>query len=155
MARPNTDRPNTLNRSERPKRVPINGLRNKLAVLGLEPGWHYIWLRDDEIYRFEMGGYDYVTHDVIVGDRAINVAGQVGAKVTYPGGNGVTLYLMRCPEEVYQEELAMVHQQVDEAEAAMKQHLNSNADGRYGKVEIEESKPVEQRAPRGVNLGKL
>jgi hypothetical protein len=149
MARPQVDRPNTLNRSERPKRVPINGLRDKLAVQGLEKGWHYIWIRDDEVYRFEMGGYDPVSHAVTVGDRHINTAGQIGANVTYPGGNGVTLHLYRCPEEVYQDELNAVHQQVDEGEAVMKQQLNSTSDGRYGKVEIEESKPVETSAPRG------
>lgn len=150
MARPNVDRPNTLNRSERPKRVPINGLRDKLSVIGQEAGWHYIWIRDDEVYRFEMGGYDPVTHDVIVGEKHINVAGQIGTHVTYPGGQGVTLHLYRCPDEVYQDELNAVHKQVDEGEAVMKAQLNSKSDGRYGKVEIEESKPVENVKPRGV-----
>jgi hypothetical protein len=149
MARPQVDRPNTLNRSERPKRVPINGLRDKLSVQGMEPGWHYIWIRDDEVYRFEMGGYEKVTHDVTVGDRHINTAGQIGSAVTYPGGNGVTLHLFRCLDEVYQAELDSIHQQVDEGEAAMKAQLNSNTDGRYGKVEIEQSKPIEKSAPKG------
>lgn len=150
MARPQVDRPNTLNRSERPKRVPINGLRDKLSVVGMEPGWHYIWIRDDEIYRFEMGGYEPVAHAVTVGDRHIDVASQIGSKISFPGGNGVTLFLYRCPQEVYDEEMGDVNRQVDESEAAMKEQLNSNTDGRYGKVEIEQSKPVENVKPRGV-----
>lgn len=140
------DRPTSLTRSERPVRVSINGYRDLLVVRGQEPGWHYIWVDDPSLSKYEMGGYDYVTHEVVVGDKRVNIPGQIGGKVTQSGGNGITLFLMRCPEEVYQDELRIVHQRVDESEGNMKEALNSTADGRYGKVKIEESKPVARKA---------
>jgi hypothetical protein len=134
------DRPNTLNRSERPKRVPINGFRDVLAVGGQEPGWHYCWVNEDEVPRYENGGYDFVEHDVTIGDRKVNAASQMGGRISTAVGNGVTGFLMRCPDEVYQEELDLVHGRVDESERAMYQNLNSGTDGRYGSVKIERPK---------------
>jgi hypothetical protein len=121
----------------RPKRVPINGYRDILKVAGQEPGWHYAWIADENTYKMEQGGYDFVTHDVTVGDRRINAASQVGSKISIPGGNGITLFLMRCPNEVYQEEMDLLHEKIDENEQAL---LNKEA-GRYGDVKVGRGKP--------------
>lgn len=128
-------------RSGRPARTPINGYRDVLKVDGQEPGWHYAWITDENTYRMEMGGYEFVSHDVVVGDRRINAASQIGSKVSIPGGNGVTLFLMRCPEEIYQEEMDLMHQRVDDNERAVFGKLNSKEDGRYGEVSIKRGKP--------------
>lgn len=136
------DRPSSLNRSERPKRTPIHGKRDIMNVKGQEPGWHYCWVNDGEDYRgwverFIEGGYEFVSHDVTIGDKQINAASQIGGKISMAVGNGVTGFLMRCPEEVYLEELEILHAEVDEKERSMRQQLNSKDDGRYGSVEIQ------------------
>lgn len=143
MARPKLEnRPSKINRSGRPNRTPINGFRNKLTVTGQEPGWHYCWVDDPQVDRFLSGAYEFVTHDVTVGDKKIDAAGQIGGKVSMPGGNGVTLFLMRCLEEDFEADQAEIQEQVDENERAMLGALNSKEDGRYGEVKIESSKPT-------------
>ena len=123
-----------LNRAERPKRIPITGFRNKLTVEGQEPGFHYCWVRDDLVSRHERAEYEFVTHDVIVGDAAITA---VGGKVAVPGGNGVTLFLMRVPQELYDADMKELRDDVDEKEVDMYRSLNSGIDGQYGKVELD------------------
>jgi hypothetical protein len=131
-----TDKPSTLNRSDRPTRLPITGFRNKLTVEGQEAGFHYCWVRDDLIARFERAEYSFVTHDVIVGDVHI-ASSAIGGKVSVPGGNGVTLFLMRVPQELYDGDMQELADDIDEKELDMYRQLNSSKDGQYGKVEID------------------
>ncbi len=73
MARPNMEeRPEKLNRSERPKRSPL-GRRDKLKVTGQEPGWHYCWVNDENVDEYMEHDYVFVTHEVSVGSKAVNV----------------------------------------------------------------------------------
>lgn len=131
-----SDKPSTLNRSERPTRVPINGLRDIMNVRGQEPGWHYCWVNEDNCPRYELGGYEFVSHEVIVGDRKIDSASMIGGKVAKAVGNGVTAYLMRCPQEVFEEEQRLINERTDATEQSLRENLNAGGDGRYGKVEI-------------------
>lgn len=126
----------STNRSDRPKRVPINGYRDILSVQGQEAGFHYAWVRDDLVPRFESGAYEFVTHAVTVGDRKINSASQIGSKISIAGGNGRTLYLMRVLQEYYDEDMEAYNADIDAKEAAMFQQLNSKEGGRYGEVQI-------------------
>ena len=144
MGRPKKveDRPSSLNRSERPKRVPINGLRDILKVVGQEEGWHYCWVNEDRVPRFQAALYDFVTHPCIIGDRKVDECTTPGSGHTKPVGNGVTAYLMRCPQEDFEAEEAQHMSEVKAREDAMKRALNTPTDGRYGKVEIEQNKPV-------------
>lgn len=135
MARPQVeDRPNTVNRSDRPKRVPINGHRDILAVHGKEPGFHYCWIPEHMTARYESAGYDFVTHEVVVGDRKLNAGSQIGSKVSVPVGNGVTGFLMRCEESIFLEEKTHVHREADKQEQLMRS--SANEEGRYGQVKI-------------------
>lgn len=121
-------------RSGRPSRVSINGYRDVLKVEGQEPGWHYAWITDDNIPRFQDAGFVFVEHDVVVGNRRVNAASQVGSHVSIPGGNGVTLFLMRCEEDIYDEEMQLIQDDVDAKERAL---LSINKDeGRYGSIKI-------------------
>jgi hypothetical protein len=141
MARPKLeDRPNKLNTSERPHRVPINGLRDKMSVEGQEPGWHYCWVNDYNVPKYEGAGYVFVTHEVTVGSKHVNVGVPIGEKVSFFVGNGTTAYLMRLQDEYFIEDEAHVQGEVDEREAAMKANLNSKEDGRYGSVRFDDSK---------------
>ena len=134
MARPNMEeRPSKLNRSERPVRGTL-GKRDRLKVTGQEPGWHYCWVNDHNVPDYEDYGYAFVTHEVTVGNRHINVGTQIGEKVTKDVGNGVVGYLMRIKDEDYGEMQAALDKEVDEKEEAMFANLNSKDDGRYGSV---------------------
>jgi hypothetical protein len=130
------DRPSTLNRAGRPTRGAIHGKRNKIAVRGTEKGFHYCWVNDENVERFLEDGYEYVTHEVKVGDKTINSASMIGGKVSKGMGNGVTGYLMRCPDEVEKEINALLAKEVDETEDQMKRELNRGRDGQYGEVKI-------------------
>ena len=144
VERKEVDRPSEVNRSERPKRTPIHGTRDILSVKGLLPGRHYLWVNDDggNVDRHLGARYAFTEHDVIVGDKKINAASQVGGRISIAAGNGVTAYLMWCTDEDYQEELDLLHAEVDERERSMKEALNSKNDGRYGQVDIGSNKPL-------------
>jgi hypothetical protein len=139
------DRPDNLNRSDRPQRQSINGRRDVLNVRGKEQGWHYIWVNDYNVDAWLEGGYEFVVHNVVVGSKKIDASICEGGKISKPVGNGVTGYLMRCPQEIKDEEDALVDDKTDEADISLRQSLNSNEDGRYGEVEIKESKPISRR----------
>jgi hypothetical protein len=134
------NRPDSLNRSERPQRNSINGSRDKMSVKGLEEGFHYVWVNDYNVDTFLAGSYDFVTHDVVVGDKHINFASQEGGRISMPVGNGIYGFLMRIPNEYYEEDLQAQQRDIDERENAMQKELNSKTDGRYGKVELSQSK---------------
>lgn len=137
MARPKLeDRPSKINRSDRPKRQPINGYRDTLNVSGKEEGFHYCWVNEDKVPRYEQGWYEFVTHDVIVGDTKINTAQQLGQKVSLAVGNQMMAYLMRIPNEYYEEDMKAQSDAVDDMESTMKTRLNSGGDGQYGKVDV-------------------
>lgn len=143
MAKPKLeDRPSTINRSERPKRNPINGHRDVLNVQGQEEGYHYCWVNEDKVPRYEQAWYEFVTHDVVVGDRKVNAASQLGGKVSMSVGNNLTAYLMRVPQEYYDEDRAAEQADLDEKETSMRSSLNSGGDGRYGGVDISQNKPL-------------
>ena len=129
----------------RKKRVPINGYRNILAVEGQEPGYHYCWVTDDNVPRYENADYELVSHDVVVGDRKVNSASMIGGHVSIPGGNGVTLHLMRVLEEFKMEDDAALQADIDEKERSMKQTLNNKDDGKYGGVQISVRNRVNSR----------
>lgn len=135
-------RPSKIDRSGRPKRVAIHGLRDKLTVKGKEPGWHYCLVNDDKVPLYEAAGYEFVSHEVQIGDRHVDAAQEVGGNVSIKVGNGVIGYLMRCPEEVYQEEMQLVDDETNAKESALFKSLNSKEDGKYGEVRVEQSKPL-------------
>lgn len=139
MRRPRMeDRPTTLNRAERPKRTPINGYRNRLQITGEEPGFHYCWINDYNVDRYLEAGYDYVTHDVMVGHKKIDVTSQPGSRITQNVGNGVVAYLMRCPDDIYHDEMDSLEADLQEKEQAMRQQSN---EGQYGQVKIGRGDP--------------
>lgn len=123
-------------RSGRTKRTPINGYRNILSVEGQEPGYHYCWVTGDNVPRFQNADYEFVTHDVVVGDKRVDAAAVTGGSITIPGGNGETLHLMRVLEEYYKEDMGQLHSEIDEKERSMRQSLNNKDDGRYGEAEV-------------------
>ena len=58
-------------------------------------------------------------------------------------GNQLTAFLMRVPQDVYDEDAALLQDDLDEQDKAMRVALNSKTDGLYGGVEIQDSRPLE------------
>ena len=135
-------RPSKIDRSGRPSRVPIHGKRDKLTVHGKELGWHYCIVNEEEVPSFQRAGYEFVTHEVRIGDRHIDAAQDVGGNVSLKVGNQLTGYLMRCTDEIYEEEMRLVDEETNAKEQALFKSLNSKEDGKYGEVTIEQSKPL-------------
>lgn len=129
----NSERPSSLNRSERPSRTPIHGLRDVLTVRGQEAGWHYCWVADYLLDRFIAAAYEFVNHDIIVGDRKLDKASQIDGKYAMKTGEN-SIYLMRLPEELYKQDTAELEARIDESEKALRQ--SSKGDGRYGSVDL-------------------
>jgi hypothetical protein len=125
------ERPSKLNRSERPTRSPINGSRDILNVRGQEEGFHYCWVNEDNVDRYLDSDYEFVTHEVIVGDKKIEAAA-MGSKHSKAVGNGVTAYLLRCPNDIFEDELRSVAEKTNQVEST----LNNKTDGQYGDINV-------------------
>ena len=106
----------------RPARTPL-GTRNILTVSS-RPGYHRCWVGDSTSQRPSMedyvaAGYTYVEESLSVGDNAANAGSTVLSRVTRPGGQGVTLYLMEIKEEYYLEDQKIMENTIKEQEAQM------------------------------------
>jgi hypothetical protein len=119
----------------RPKRVPLHG-RRVLSIDFEEPGYHYAWVSDSDlmpggIKKFLDAGYEFVKEPTKVGESTVNDSGNIGSTVSRNGGQGVTLHLMRIPEEYYNEDNQLME---DERLAQEAQILTPDFDaGQYGK----------------------
>lgn len=112
----------------RTRRTRAYGPRDILAVANQDPNYVYRWVSDDpsrpgRVERLKEIGYEVVTGDVEVGDKAVDRNTKVGSAVTRVGGGGVTLVLMRIPKEWFDEDQAAKQEKVDAQERAMKQDV--------------------------------
>lgn len=142
---PVSERPSTVLRTQesRPTRTPINGKRDVLTVKGMEEGFHYCWVNEPQVDRYLSAAYDFVTHDVVVGDQKVNAASQIGGKVSKKvgvnsDGSGLNAYLMRIDENLYFEDLDAHHAEIDEKEEQLRVSLGKNVNDKvqYGNVSI-------------------
>lgn len=120
---------------ERPSRkdkTPINGMRTKLEVTGQEPGFHYAWINDENVGTALDNDYEFVEHAVKVGHKHIDVSQMQGSKISRNVGNGVVAYLMRIPEEWYQDNMLENQNYVDFTEKQL--YVESNSNGLSGTI---------------------
>lgn len=108
------------------ERAPVTGSRALLEVRGKEPGFHYAWINDDYVDARRDQGFEHVRHPVQVGSRRIDVSSQATAFVSRNVGKGVIAYLMRIPEDFYNEDMAAEQREVDERTAAQINNLNKD-----------------------------
>jgi hypothetical protein len=113
----------------------------------MEPGFHYCWVNEDRVDRYLDASYEFVTHDVTVGDRKINAASQMGGKVSKKVGvneNGTPMlgFLMRVDEQLYLEDMKAHDDDVEERAQALSVSIgrSPNSSGQYGKVEVGKGK---------------
>ena len=130
------------------RRGSVDGARDILAVSNQDPNYVYRWVADDpqrpgRITRLKDFGYEVVTEDVEVGQKAVDRNTKVGSAVTRLGGGGVTLVLMRTPKEFWDEDQKAKQDKVDAVEAVMNQDIReglipgSKHPGYKGKLQIE------------------
>lgn len=122
--------------AKRRERTPITGSRAIMEVRGKEEGYHYAWINDKDVPLRLDNGFEHVRHPVQVGTKRLDV-GKVGTDqfVAINVGGGVIAYLMRIPQEFYDEDMAEAQKIVDEKTAA--QIGNLAKDGLSGKVKLE------------------
>jgi hypothetical protein len=121
--------------SGRVKRTPV-GVRNVLSVKGLDPDFHYRIVNDDadRIQQFLDAGYELVPADAVtVGDKRINAPAPEGSVRQVSVGGGQKAFVMRIPNEFYEEDQKAKLREVDSVEAATKQKA---LNGTYGTLEI-------------------
>lgn len=119
---------------KRKERIPLTGLRTKLELRGEEPGFHYVFMLEDNVDAALDGGYEFVTHPIKIGNRQIDAGQGIGAKHQVNGGGGRTLYLMRIPEEFFNEDQESIQKEVDASEEQLYHQMNS--DGLSGTLQI-------------------
>lgn len=132
-----TTQDKTLNTKRTKRRTPIVGGRNVLTVQGKEPGFQYRIVNDDgdRVSQFESQGYEIVKDSNIkVGDRRVANPSQSGAPIEVSVGGGKKAFVMRIPNEFYEEDQAAKQAYVDETEKGMKDDMKKVSD--YGKVTI-------------------
>lgn len=126
----------TSNRENKRERVPIGEPRGRLTVEGQEPGFHYAFINDYNVDHAQDSGYEFVTHNVKIGQRHVNrpANSDNSYKVSVPAGGGVTAFLMRIPQEFYEEDMKRMSAKVDITEQSMRKQSGSN--GLEGSVKI-------------------
>jgi len=120
------------------KRIPVSGNRDILTVDGKEQGFVYRWVLDlgNRIEKFKRGGWEVVTHDVVVGDARVAEPSKLGSVVVAASGGDRKLILMRIPEEYYKED-----QDSKEAELrALEESMGKNVEGKYGEITLERNR---------------
>lgn len=123
------------------ERDAIGGTRMKLEVTGQEPGFHYAWINADNVGTAEDQGFEFVNHDVKVGNRHVNVSAMSGKNISRNVGNGVVAYLMRVPQEWYDEDMeAEQRMKVDALEEAI--FVQNNSNGLSGGISVGWDKPA-------------
>ncbi len=129
-----------LDRQEtrQPVRVPVASNRAPLVVKGFDhENFSGRWVSDenDRLAAFLEGGYEFVTRGMIssAGEATVESSKGMDSRISKSGGQGVTLYLMRLPRNLYDEDQAVKARNVDQIEKSMK----SPQPGTYGTVKTE------------------
>lgn len=116
------------------KRIPVSGNRDVLTVDGKEEGFQYRWVLDlgNRVEKFKRGGWEVVTHDVLVGDARAATPSALGT-VTQATSGDRKLILMRIPSEYYKEDQDSKESNIK----ALEESMGKNVDGAYGSIRID------------------
>lgn len=117
------------------ERRPLNATRTLLDVRGKEPGFHYAWINEDNVFAATEAGYEHVRHPVEVGSKRIDVSKMpTDSHVVLNVGKGVKAYLMRQPDEFFEEDQALDQVKADDQ---MRARLGEfNKDGLTGSIDV-------------------
>lgn len=125
----------TADRAKRTTRTPIHGRRDILTIHKKDPAFNYRIVKDTpgRVPMFQDGGYEIVTTETKVGDKRAAVPAQEGSPVKISLGRGEQGYLMRIPNEFYEEDQQSKEADIQSREADM---IRAAKQDNYGKVEI-------------------
>ncbi len=104
----------------RPNRVPINGIKNLINVVGVRPGYHPCWVNEPNVEAYKAAGYTFVESDVSFGTHHVQQANPLGARYARNMGSGTIAYLMEIPEEYYNQDRDREAAEIDAIEGSMK-----------------------------------
>lgn len=128
--------------SERPKRVPINGQRDKLVVKGIPEHLHACWVNDYNVEIYKDAGYGFWNGSAVVGDNHVDSnSGLTSGVISKNVGNGVTAYVMVLPKEFYDQDQKELSEEIAAKEAVLFRS-QKQAEGRYGNLEVQHSGKV-------------
>jgi hypothetical protein len=117
-------------RDERPTRVPMYQQRSMMDTDLIPKGYHGHWFANNPPGRIEMAlraGYSFHTKDGSVYSHHVTENG-VDSRVSKSGSDGVTLYLMIIPQELYEADQAAKHKIADERAGAVLGKLRGSSD---------------------------
>lgn len=109
--------------------------RGPLAVRGLEPGYHYRFVNDedDKVQAFTEAGYEPVLDkDVNIGDKRVDKATAEGSVKTVSVGGGTKAVLMRIRQDWYDEDQLEKEKHIRILEQTTEQKA---LEGNYGKIQ--------------------
>ena len=107
-------------RAERVQRVPINGIRDVLAVRGIREGFHPCWVNEPLVPRYLEAGYTFVDYDVSFGSQHVNQGNTIGARYSRDMGKGMVGHLMEIPQEYYDQDRETEQAEVDAIEGQIR-----------------------------------
>ena len=134
---------NDRKQSDRTRSSYTAGPRLRLSVLGIIQGYHLYWENDQDaaIEQLLGEGFEFVipeevnmqsrTQSAIVADADVNssrVSKFVGTKAD---GSPLRAYLMKCPDDVWEERMIANSHQADQWDAAIRAGAVANVEGRY------------------------
>lgn len=133
-ARKDSDR----QQAERVRPAGFGGPRLKLSVFGEIPGYHLYWENDEDgaVEQLLHEGFEFVepsevsmqSHIVADKDLANRISRFVGKKAD---GSPLRAYLMKIPEDLWQEREAYRYAQADERDQAIRAGAIAPDSGRY------------------------
>lgn len=138
-------------KSNKPRRVPVGGIRDIMTVYGKDPAFKYYWVKDahedgSRIARFKRGGYEFVRQEndrdeYVIGEEAVYKSKHNGSIIRLPTGNGEYSYLMRISMEFHLEDKAAKAEALLELEDQItgqgsSQGREPNDEGVYGNVKF-------------------
>jgi hypothetical protein len=119
---------------KRKERIPVNGNRDILTVIGKKPELEYRWVLDipGRHQKFFDAGWEIVKDNLEVGQKAVDSASKLGSAISVSRG-GQVLVLMAIPKEWYDEDQKTKQDKVTALEESMMQELRAGRlDGQSG-----------------------
>jgi len=111
--------------ADRPKRVPINGTHDILAVRGIRPGFKACWVNEVNVPRYLDAGYTFVENDVSFGSHHVNQSNPHGARYARNVGLQTIAYLMEIPQEYWDADREAEAAELEAMEASMKREARA------------------------------
>ena len=124
-------------------RVPLGGFAGPLTLLqeNMDSEYHYSWPLDDsedgsKMERLLQAGYAFCKpeENLVAGNSSVYASVHQGSVIRVPAGQGKYHYLMKIPQEWYEDDQAAGQALVDKTEGSLQEQ--SNKEGFYGNLKI-------------------